>query len=124
MLAGVRQQDVAGPQDDFAWVTPAPELEDDVYMAVPSGPNPRLVRVNREDADAVVQVAPAPGGEPTAVTVPAGSSVSVDVKPRTVYLISTPTPVHASVTMAATGELAVWPIWPAAGAQQSITVYP
>jgi hypothetical protein len=26
--------------------------------------------------------------------------------------------------MAAAGELAVWPIWPAAGAQQSITVYP
>lgn len=124
VLAGVRQQDVAGPQDDFAWVTPAPELEDDVYVAVPSGPNPRLVLVNGEDADAMVQVATAAGGDPIDVTVPAGSSASVDVEPRTVYSMSTSAPVHASVTMNGPGQLAAWPVWPAMGAQQSITVYP
>jgi hypothetical protein len=124
VLAGVRQQDVAGPQDDFAWVTPAPELEDDVYVAVPAGPTPRLELVNSEDSDATVQVVPAAGGDPVEVTVPAGSSATVDVEPRTVYTMSTSTPVHASVTMSGPGALAVWPVWSAMGAQQSITVYP
>ncbi|MFJ4997517.1 DUF5719 family protein [Microbacterium sp. NPDC088619] len=124
VLAGVRQQDVAGPKDDFAWVTSAPELEDDVYVAVPAGPSPRVVLANREESDATVQLAPTAGGDPIEVTVPAGSSASVDVKPRTVYAMSTSAPVHASVAMSAAGELAVWPVWPATGAQQSITVYP
>ncbi len=124
VLAAVRQQDGGGPQDDFAWVTPAPELEDDVYVAVPDGPSPRLVLANTEDSDATVQVAATSGGEPVEVTVPAHSSASVDVTPRTVYSLSTSASVHASVTMSAAGALAVWPVWPAAGAQQSITVYP
>lgn len=124
VLAGVRQQDAAGPQNDFAWVMPAPELEDEVFVAVPSGPSPRVVLVNSEDADAIVQIAPATGGDTIEVTVPAGSSASVDVKPRTVYSMSASASVHASVTMSAAGALAVWPVWPAAGAQQSITVYP
>ena len=33
-------------------------------------------------------------------------------------------PVHAQVAMSAPGALAAWPVWPAAGAQQSIIVYP
>ena len=126
VLAAARQQDGAGPENDFAWVTPAPEIDDEVFVAVPAGPSPLLVLVlvNDEDADATVEVSPVDGGAPIEVTVPAGSSASVEVEPRTVYSMSSTMPVHASVTMTASGALAVWPVWPAAGAQQSITVYP
>lgn len=124
VLAAVRQQDGAGPQTDFAWALPAPEIEDDVYVSIPAGPSPRVVLVNNEDSDSTVQLTPVDGGEPIEVTVPAGSSASVPVTERTVYALSTSGPVHASVAMTATGALAVWPVWPSAGAQQSITVYP
>lgn len=124
VLAGVREQDGSGPQTDFAWLLPAPEFDSEVLVAVPDGPDPRLVLVNDEDQDAEVEVAAQGRGEPTVVTVPAGSSAAIDVDPRTVYALDPSAPVHASVTMTAAGALAGWPVWPAAGAQQSITVYP
>ncbi|WP_144877233.1 DUF5719 family protein [Microbacterium sp. 1.5R] len=123
VLAGVREQDGSGPQTDFAWLLPAPEFDDDVVVAIPDGPAPRLVFANDEDQDAVVEVG-VPGGETSSVTVPAGSSVSIDVDPRTVYALAPSGPVHASVRMTAAGALAGWPVWPEAGAQQTITVYP
>lgn len=124
VLAAARQQDGAGPLTDFAWVTPAPEVEDDVLVSVPAGPAPLLVLANDGDADATVQLTPVDGGAPVEATVPSGASTSVDLAPRTVYTMSTSAAVHASVTLTAAGALAVWPVWPAAGTQQSITVYP
>ena len=124
VLAAVRQQEAAGPQSDFAWVMPAPELDDEVYVSIPAGPTPVLVLANGEDSDAMAQVTPVGGGDPIEVTVPAGSSASVDVQPRTVYAVTASGSIHASVTMTAVGALAVWPVWPSAGTQQSITVYP
>ncbi|MCM3779296.1 DUF5719 family protein [Microbacterium hydrocarbonoxydans] len=123
VLTGIREQDGSGPQTDFAWLLPAPEFDDDVVVAVPDGPSPRLVFANDEDEDATVEVAVL-GGESSSVTVPAGSSASFDVNPRTSYSLSTSGPVHASVRMTAAGALAGWPVWPEAGAQQTITVYP
>lgn len=124
VLSAVRQQEGAGPQDDFAWVLPAPEIDEEVFAAIPLGPAPRLVLVNGADTYTTVQVAPVTGGDPVEVSVAAGSSSSIEVRPRTVYSVTATGPIHASVTMTATGALAVWPLWPAAGAQQSITVYP
>ena len=124
VLAGVREQDGSGPQTDFAWLLPAPEFDSEVLVAVPDGPDPRLVLVNDEEQDAEVEIAEQGAGDPTTVTVPAGSSAAVDLDPRTVYSVTPSSPVHASVTMTAAGALAGWPVWPAAGAQQSITVYP
>lgn len=124
VLSAVRQQEGGGPQDDFAWVLPAPEIDDEVFAAIPLGPAPRLVLVNTEDVDATVRVEPVTGGDPVDVDIPAGSSTSIEVRPRTVYSLTGSGPIHASVTMTATGALAVWPLWPAAGTQQSIAVYP
>lgn len=124
VLAGVREQDGSGPQTDFAWLLPAPELDSEVLVAVPDGPDPRLVLVNDEDQDAEVEVTEQGSDEPTTVTVPAGSSAAIDLDPRTVYSLKPSGPVHASVTMTAAGALAGWPVSPGAGAQQSITVYP
>ncbi|MFB4348258.1 DUF5719 family protein [Microbacterium sp. CR_7] len=123
VLAGIREQDGSGPQTDFAWLLPAPEFDDEVVVSIPEGPAPRLVFANDEDEDAVVEIA-LPGGDPSSVTVPAGSSASFEVDPRTSYSLSTSGPVHASVRMTASGALAGWPVWPEAGAQQTITVFP
>lgn len=125
VLAAVRQQEGAGPDRDFAWATPSPELEGPVLVAVPAGPAARLILVNDDAAaDVHVTLAAVDGGGEQAVSVPAGSSVAVDVQARTVYSLETSGSVRASLTMAAAGALATWPVWPAAGAEQSITVYP
>lgn len=122
VLAAARQQDGAGPGSDFAWITPAPLLDGDVLFAVPAGPAARLVLVNDADADTSVTLSALDGDEQQ-VTVPADGSAAVDLQVRTVYALSGAEEVHAVVTMSAAGALAAWPVWPAAGAEQSITVY-
>lgn len=124
VLAGVRVQDGGGPDSDFAWSLPAPELDEEVLVAVPRGPSARMILANDEETDAVV-VLGLPGVDGgREITVPAGSSAAVDVAPRTVYSVKTDGPVHAAVVMSEPGALASWPVWPAAGPERSITVYP
>ncbi|MBO9627406.1 MAG: hypothetical protein J7484_13665 [Microbacterium sp.] len=124
VLAGVREQDGAGPGSDFAWALPAPEIDGEVLTAVPDGPSPVLYLVNDEDVDAAATVVDTAGGPSKDVTVPAGSSVAVPVSERTVYSVATSGPVHASVAVSADGALAVWPVWPPIAAEKKITVYP
>lgn len=123
VLSAVREQDGAGPETDFAWLTPAPEIQDEVLVAVPSGPSANIVVANVEETDAVVSVGTL-DGEPVQTTIEAGASATIPVDARTVYSMSSTSPVHATVTMTAPGALAAWPVWPGASAQQSITVYP
>lgn len=124
VLAGVRIQDGVAPGSDFAWVMPAPEIAGEVFMAVPSGPAATLYLANDGEADATVTLEPTTPGEPETITVPAGSSASVDLEARTVYSLTSTEAVHATVAMTAPGALAAWPLWPGAAAQQSIVVYP
>lgn len=125
VLSAVRQQDGLGAGTDFAWVTPAPEIDSDVLFAVPEGPSASLHLMNTTDADVSVTLASADGSDPsTAVTVGAQSSTDVAIDAQRSYLLQTDGTVHAAVTMAAGGALAGWPIQPSAGAAQSITVYP
>ncbi|MFT4260647.1 DUF5719 family protein [Microbacterium sp.] len=124
LLAGVRMQDGVAPGSDFAWAMPAPEVADDLLFAVPAGPAARLFLVNDGDVDAQVELTPQRGGGASSIVVEAGSSTSVDVDARTVYALTTSAAVRASVAMTAKGALAFWPLWPAAGAQGAITVYP
>lgn len=124
VVAAVRQQDGAGLDSDFAWVTPAPELDADVLVAVPRGPTAQLQLTNTSDEDATVSLAPAEGGDGEEIIVPAGQSVSADVESGTSYLLRPSVTVHAAVTMTEPGALAVLPIQAGAGAEQSITVYP
>ncbi|MBO0979406.1 DUF5719 family protein [Microbacterium sp. SD291] len=123
VLAAVRQQDGGGPESDFAWAMPAPEFRGAALVAVPAGPASRLLLVNDEETDSVVSVA-AVDGEAEEITVPAGSSIAVDVEARTTYSIETSDPIRAAVSQYAPGAMAVWPVWPAAGPEKSITVYP
>lgn len=125
VLSAVRQQDGLGAGTDFAWVTPAPEIDEDALVAVPAGPEAQLHLMNTTDVDATVTVTPDEGrGEPQQVTVGAGSSVEVDVTAQTTYLLQTSGTVHSAVTMASAGALAAWPVQPSPGAAQSIRVYP
>lgn len=125
VVSAVRQQDGLGAGTDFAWVTPAPEIDADVLVAVPAGPRPVLHLMNTTDADVDVTLAAAAGGgQPRVITVGAQSSVDVAVAAQSVSLLQSTGTVHAAVTMAASGALAGWPVQPTSGAAQSITVYP
>jgi hypothetical protein len=124
LLAAVRQQDGFGLDSDFAWVTPAPEVDADVVFAVPSGPGPRLQIANTSDEDATVTLESLDGGRPQEIVVPAGETAGLDVESRTTYRMRTTAPVHAAVTLTAPGALAVFPVQASAGVERSITVYP
>lgn len=124
VVAALRQQDGFGRDADFAWATPAPEIEEDTVFAVPSGPTPRLQLANTSDAEAVVTVEPVEGGQPQEVALAAGETRGVDVVSDTVYRLRTDAPVHAAVALTAPGAIAVLPVQMSAGAEQSITVYP
>ncbi|MFT4157047.1 MAG: DUF5719 family protein [Microbacterium sp.] len=124
VLAGVRIQDGVAPGSDFAWLMPAPDIADEVLVAVPSGPTATLFLVNDGGTDATVVLSTTSGGDERTITVPAGSSASAVVDPKTVYSMNPTGPVHAAIAMTGTGAIAGWPVWSGAGAQQNITVYP
>lgn len=124
VVAAVRQQDGSGSGTDFAWVTPSPEVDSDVLVAVPSGPAPQLHLANTTGEDITVTVEPADGGAPQEVAVGAGEYVSVGAEAKTTYRLGTTAPVHASVSFTAPGAIAVLSIRPGAGAESAITVYP
>lgn len=124
VVAALRQQDGFGRDADFAWVTPAPELDGDVVFAVPSGPTARLQLTNASDQDATVTLEPLEGGQPEEIVVTAGETVGVDVESRETYRMRTDGPVHAAVTLTAPGAIAVLPVQAGTGVEKSITVYP
>lgn len=124
VLAALRQQDGFGRDADFAWVTPAPEIDDDVVFAVPSGPAPRLQVANASEEEAAVTIEPLDGGPSQEIVVPAGETLGVELEAGSTYRMRTSTAVHAAVTMTAAGALAVLPVQPSAGVEKSITVYP
>ncbi|MBP3977984.1 DUF5719 family protein [Microbacterium sp. BLY] len=124
VVAGVRQQDGFGADSDFAWVTPAPQIDADVALAVPSGPSPRLLLANTSEEEAVVTLESIDGGAPQEVVVAAGETRGVDVTAGTTYLLRPTGEVHAAVAMTAPGALAVVPVPPSPGVETSITVYP
>lgn len=124
IVAAVRQQDGAGRDTDFAWVTPAPELDGEVLVAVPAGPSPRLQIVNTSEQESVVTVEPVEGGAVQELRIPAGATEVIAVAARTSYRLTASSAVHAAVTLTASGAMAVLPVQPGPGVEQAITVYP
>lgn len=124
VVAAIREQDGFGLDSDFAWVTPAPEIQDEVVFAVPSGPAPRLQIANTSDQDAAVTLEPLDGGEPQDVRIAAGETRGIEIEPRATYRMRTTAGVHAAVTLTAAGSLAVLPVQASPGVERSITVYP
>ncbi|WP_101846495.1 DUF5719 family protein [Zhihengliuella sp. ISTPL4] len=124
VVAGVRQQDGFGADSDFAWVTPAAQIDTEVAVAVPDGPRPQLQVANTSDEEATVTLTSIEGDAPEEIVVPAGEARSVDVRAGRTYLLRPDGAVHAAVTLTAAGALAVLPVPPSAGVERSITVYP
>ncbi|QNA92298.1 MULTISPECIES: DUF5719 family protein [unclassified Microbacterium] len=124
VVAALRQQDGFGQGSDFAWITPAQEIDDDVLFAVPAGPSPRVQVVNASDQDATVTLEALDSGQPEEVTVAAGQSVGLEVSARETYLLRATGPVHAAVTLTGPGALAVLPLQANAGVEKAIAVYP
>ena len=124
LIAGVRQQDGFGLDSDFAWVMPAPEIDVDVVFAVPAGPDARLQVANTSDREATVTLEPLGGGQSQEIVVPAGETGGIEVADRMTYRMQTTAPVHAAVSLAAPGALAVLPVQPSAGGEKPVTVYP
>lgn len=124
LIAGVRQQDGFGLDSDFAWVMPAPEIDVDVVFAVPSGPGARLQLANTSDQEVTVAIEPVDGGQPQEIVIPAGETGGIEVAERTTYRMQTTGPVHAALSLAAPGALAVLPVQSSAGGEKPITVYP
>ncbi|WP_460799715.1 DUF5719 family protein [Microbacterium sp. GXF0217] len=122
VVAAIWQSEGTGPGTDFAWMTPASELEETLF-AVPAGPSPKLHLVNSTEQDATV-VLSAIGGTERQIMVPAGSAELVSVRAATVYRLSSDADVTAAVTMAEPGRLAGWPVAQAGDEEREITVYP
>ncbi|MDF2507859.1 MAG: hypothetical protein K0Q52_1718 [Microbacterium sp.] len=124
VVAALRQQDGFGRDSDFAWVTPAPEIDGEVVFAVPSGPSGRLQLANSSDEDATVTIEPIDGGPSHDILVAAGATAGIDVETSTTYRMRATGAVRAAVALSAPGELAVLPVQASAGVEKAITVYP
>lgn len=123
LVGAVRQATGTGPGSDFAWMTPAPELNAEVLFAVPQGPAPRLQVVNSAAAAASVSLTPL-DGTPTEITVEPGADAVIDLAPGTIYSIAADETIRAAVIQTGTDQVAGWPLWPGAAAKEPITVYP
>ncbi|MGO1854637.1 MAG: DUF5719 family protein, partial [Microbacteriaceae bacterium] len=124
VVGAVRQTTRAGAASDFAWMTSAPNIRGEVLTAIPEGPDPRLHLVNSGDSDATVTLESTSGGKAKEISIPAGDDAVVDVKQDTTYAIRADENVSVAVMLSGTDELAGWPVWPGAAAQEPITVYP
>lgn len=124
VVAAVWQSTGAGAGADFAWMTPAPTITEPTTFAVPRGPEARLHLRNTTEADAVVILTDLANGDQREIPVAADGSALVEVDADTSYGFSTTAPVHAAITMATSGAIAGWPVWPSAASSSAVTVYP
>ena len=111
------------PVTDFAWLAAAPALSGDTLVTIAPGPAPRLTAVNPTDAPVELLLA-AQGGADIRLTVPAGASASVDVVPDVSYLLTGAEGLHATVSYAAVGQLAGYPVVSARPGSHPIVVHP
>lgn len=123
VVGAVRQTTGPGAKSDFAWMTASPDIRGDVLAAIPDGPRPRLHIVNPDDAEATVSLTLS-SGKGDEISIPAGGDAVVDVRPDTVYTVSSEQTIRVAVMLRGKNQLAGWPIWPGAAAQDPILVYP
>ena len=125
LVAAVQQERTTADGSDFAWMTPAPVLEDDVAFAVPGESGARLRLHN--DADEATAVTLRTGENEKRVEVPADGTVSVPVAGGSTPILSPEAPVRAALTLTGGGRspgIAGWPIWPSSAKPADVTVYP
>lgn len=125
LLSAVWQTTGFGEGDDFAWYTPSPAVSVPSLFAAPSGPPPVLSLINPSDEPVTVSVSSDDGAFVVEITVPADSSTTARLSPRTVYSLDPGDgTIRAGLSFTGDGALAGIPVWPADAAAPEITVYP
>jgi hypothetical protein len=125
MVGAIRQATRAGAGSDFAWMTPAPGIRGESFVAVPEAPGGRIHLVNPSDTDATVTLVSTSGGAEEEISLPVGGDAVVEVDADSVYSLTSDEMIHAAVIFAAgDNALAGWPVWAGAAAQEPIIVYP
>lgn len=124
VIGGVWQSTGLGAGTDFAWMTPAMPLTDDVLVAVPGGVAPTLHLVNESNAPVVVSVTAPDGADIAEVTVPGQSSIARKVSAGQSIVLSSTGEVHAALALTSTSGIAGWPVPPSDAALEPMTVYP
>lgn len=120
VVAAAWQATGDGADEDFAWMTPAPELSGTVAFAVPAGPAPQLHLVNTRTQDAEVVLH---GDEAQPLTVPAGGSLLVPLVAGSGYELAAGGTVRAAIVFTGTRQIEGWPLWPEQGVSAPLLVY-
>lgn len=124
LVGAVWQSTGSHPGSDFAWMTPAPEIEGQVVTAIPGGANARIHLVNTGDGERTVVVTDLADGVSREMSIPAGSSTLLSLRRAASFAVEADAGIHAAVAMYGADLLAGWPLWPAAGEATPVTVYP
>ncbi|QTV79404.1 DUF5719 family protein [Microbacterium sp. NIBRBAC000506063] len=124
VVAAVWQTSGFHPGSDFAWMTPAPEIDGRVMTTVPAGVATRLHIVGDDVVDRTVTITDLRSQVVREISVPAGSSTLVSLRNAASYAVESDAGIHAAVVMGGVDALAGWPLWPASGQPEPLVVYP
>ena len=129
LVAGVRVSTVAptagltgARASDFAWLGASSLVTDDTLVSVAQGPSPVLHVYNPTAVTAEVSVDAGIGA--TSLTVPARTTVTVDLIAGRSYELSGFEEILGSVSFVGDGQLAGYGVQPQAATSSDVTVYP
>jgi hypothetical protein len=123
IVAAARAATTGTASADFAWFPASNALPGDFLVAVAEGPSPTLHLHNPRDTDAELAITTDDGAR-TRVTIPAGQSAVVALRPSARYTVTGGTSTVASVGYAGDGQLSSFALQPTGPLATPITVYP
>ncbi|MFS0867888.1 DUF5719 family protein [Microbacterium sp. 179-B 1A2 NHS] len=126
VVAGLWEASGVGPGSDFAWYPASEEIDVASLFAVAAGPAARLAVSGDPEADRTVTLtADAGAGDASEIEVPAGRTVTIDLRAGAVYRLDPGEgAVRANITYAGEGALAAYPVVPADAAAAPVVVRP
>ncbi|CAL4860529.1 DUF5719 family protein [Microbacterium sp. MM2322] len=126
VIASVHTSTGADAGSDFAWYGTADDIRVPTLVAVADGPSPQLALVNPGGQEvAAVLTDGAGAGDPREVRVPAGGSVSVDLRAGELYRLDPAGgTLRAGVTFTAPDAIAGYAVVPADAAAAPVVVRP
>ncbi|MEI2269021.1 DUF5719 family protein [Microbacterium sp. No. 7] len=126
VVASVHTSTGSDAGSDFAWYGTADDIRVPSLLAVADGPSPQLALVNPGASEvAAVLTEDAGAGEPREVRVPAGGSVSVDLRAGELYRLDPAGgTLRAGVTFTASDAIAGYAVAPADAAAAPVVVRP
>jgi hypothetical protein len=122
IVAAARAATTGTASADFAWFPASNALTGDFLVAVAAGPSPTLHLHNPGDTDAQLGITTEDGAR-SAVTIPAGQSTFVALRPSARYSVTGGTSTIASVGYSGDGLLSSFALQPTGPLATPITVY-